>query len=103
MERSAPIRSQCQHERWPCRIVLSPHGVLGPCRGAHAARRAALWTGWPPAGIAAAKISTALDNLTDTEEALTASPAIPVAMEAHATALLAERQRAGALQPVSQK
>jgi hypothetical protein len=47
------------------------------------------------AGIAAAQISTALDTLADTEEALAASSAIPVAMEAYATALLAERQRQG--------
>jgi hypothetical protein len=33
------------------------------------------------AGVAAAKISTALDTLAGTDEALAASPAIPAAME----------------------
>jgi hypothetical protein len=43
--------------------------------------RAAPWAGWPPGRGAAAKISTALNTLAGTDEALAASPTVPAAME----------------------
>jgi hypothetical protein len=57
---------------------------------------AAPWAGWPPDGVAAAKISTALDTLVGTNEALAASSPADFGGHgrAHAAAMLAERQGA---------
>ena len=57
---------------------------------------AAPWAGWPPDRVAAAKISTALDTLVGTNEALAASSPVDSGGHgrAHAAAMLAERQGA---------
>jgi hypothetical protein len=58
---------------------------------------AAPWADWPPDRVAAAKISTALDTLVGTNEALAASTPVDSGGhgKAHAAAMLAERQGAG--------
>ena len=58
---------------------------------------AAPCAGWPPDRVAAGKISTALDTLVGTNEALAASSPVDSGGHgrAHAAAMLAERQGAG--------
>ena len=75
---------------------LSLYGSLG--LGGHSrCVAAALWAGWPPDRVAAAKISNALDTLVGTNEALAASSPVDSGGHgrAHAAAMLAERQGAG--------
>jgi len=70
--------------------------VFGPW-GRSRCVAAAPWAGWPPDRVAAAKISTALDTLVGTNEALAASSPVDSGGHgrAHAAAMLAERQGAG--------
>ena len=75
---------------------LSLYGSLG-LGGRSRCVAAAPWAGWPPDRVAAAKISTALDTLVGTNEALAASSPVDSGGHgrAHAAAMLAERQGAG--------
>ena len=77
-------------------LDLSLYGSLG--RGGRSrCVAAAPWAGWPPDRVAAAKISTALDTVVGTNEALAASSPVDSGGHgrAHAAAMLAERQGAG--------
>jgi hypothetical protein len=93
--RSGSPGNQSRSDTLRIGIDLSLYGSLG-LGGRSRCVAAAPWAGWPDR-VAAAKISTALDTLVGTNEALAASSPVDSGGHgrAHAAAMLAERQGAG--------